>query len=82
MARAKRENRLPAPFLKRIWLDGVRIEDRDAYPFCLPMFRGGDFELAFDRPITVIVDENGSGKSTLCLRTCGARKLRPSTSPI
>ena len=29
------------------------------------MFRSGDFELAFERPITIIVGENGSGKSTL-----------------
>jgi len=65
MARSRRESRLPAPFLKRIWLDSARIEDAQAYPFCLPMFRGGDFELAFERPITIIVGENGSGKSTL-----------------
>jgi predicted ATPase len=55
---------MPAPYLRRIWLDPSRIEDRAAYPFCLPFLRH-DFELAFDRPITIIVGENGTGKSTL-----------------
>ena len=41
-----------------------RIQDRKAYPFCLP-FLGDEFELSFDRPITIIVGENGAGKSTL-----------------
>jgi predicted ATPase len=55
---------MPAPYLRRIWLDPSRIEDRAAYPFCLPFLRH-DFELGFDRPITIIVGENGTGKSTL-----------------
>src|SRR5260221_10304596 len=55
---------MPAPYLKRIWLDPSRIDDRAAYPFCLP-FLHDDFEVSFDRPITIIVGENGSGKSTL-----------------
>jgi predicted ATPase len=55
---------LPAPYLKRVWLDPSRIEDRKAYPFCLP-FLLDDFELSFDRPITIIAGENGTGKSTL-----------------
>ena len=37
---------------------------RKAYPFCLPFLRD-DFELSFDRAITIIVGENGTGKSTL-----------------
>ena len=64
---ASRRNRtinLPAPYLKRIWLDPSRIDDREAYPFCLP-FLHDDFELSFDRPITIIAGENGTGKSTL-----------------
>ncbi|MFH1344544.1 MAG: AAA family ATPase [Pseudomonadota bacterium] len=64
---ASRRNRpinLPAPYLRRIWLEPSRIADREAYPFCLP-FLGDDFELSFDRPITIIVGENGTGKSTL-----------------
>jgi predicted ATPase len=64
---ASRRNRtinLPAPYLRRIWLDPTRIEDRAAYPFCLP-FLHDDFELSFDSAITIIVGENGAGKSTL-----------------
>lgn len=64
MARRNRDINLPAPYLKRIWLDPSRIEDREAYPFCLP-FLHDDFELSFDHSITIIVGENGAGKSTL-----------------
>jgi predicted ATPase len=63
---ASRRNRtidMPAPYLRRIWLDPSRIDDRAAYPFCLP-FLQDDFQLSFDRPITIIVGENGTGKST------------------
>ena len=63
---ASRRNRtidMPAPYLRRIWLDPSRIHDRAAYPFCLP-FLQDDFELSFDRSITIIVGENGTGKST------------------
>jgi predicted ATPase len=55
---------MPAPYLRRIWLDPSRVADRAAYPFCLP-FLQDDFELSFDRSITIIVGENGTGKSTL-----------------
>ena len=41
-----------------------RIANREAYPFCLPLLRD-DFELSFDKAITIIVGENGTGKSTL-----------------
>ena len=64
---ASRRNRpinLPAPYLKRVWLDPSRVTDREAYPFCLPLLRD-DFELSFDKAITTIVGENGTGKSTL-----------------
>jgi predicted ATPase len=64
---ASKRNRtvnMPAPYLRRIWLDPSRIADRAAYPFCLPFLRG-EFEQDFDRPITIIVGENGTGKSTL-----------------
>src|SRR3979411_935123 len=63
---ASKRNRtidMPAPYLKRVWLDPSRIADRAAYPFCLP-FLQDDFELSFDRSITIIVGENGTGKST------------------
>src|SRR6187431_3064398 len=64
---ASRRNRpinLPAPYLRRVWLEPSRIADRTAYPFCLP-FLGDEFELSFDRSITIIAGENGTGKSTL-----------------
>jgi predicted ATPase len=64
---AHRRNRpinLPAPYLKRVWLDASRVSDPAAYPFCLP-FLQAEFELAFDYSITIIAGENGTGKSTL-----------------
>lgn len=62
--RRNRTINLPAPYLKRIWFDPSQVADRSAYPFCLP-FLQDDFELSFDRAITIIVGENGAGKSTL-----------------
>ena len=56
--------KMPAPYLKRVWLDQSRVPDAAAYPFCLPFLNNG-FELDFDHAITVIVGENGTGKSTL-----------------
>ena len=64
MASRKRDIRLPAPYLKKVWLDPSLVEDAEAYPFCLPLFKKG-FEQAFDNSITIIVGENGVGKSTL-----------------
>jgi predicted ATPase len=55
---------MPAPYLRRVWMDYSRISDPADYPFCLPFLRR-DFELGFDRPVTIIVGENGTGKSTL-----------------
>jgi predicted ATPase len=63
-SRRKRDVRMPAPYLRRIWLDPVCIPDAEAYPFCLPFLRDS-FELSFDAAITIIVGENGTGKSTL-----------------
>jgi len=57
-------SRLKAPYLRRLWLDPEKVPDPDAYPFCLPFLRK-NFELTFDKPITIIVGENGTGKSTL-----------------
>ena len=62
--RSNRTINLPAPYLKRVWLDPSQVSDRAAYPFCLPIFPD-DFELNFDAAITIIVGENGTGKSTI-----------------
>jgi predicted ATPase len=62
--RGARPPSLPAPYLKRVWLDLARVTAPDEYPFCLPFLRDG-FELSFDRAITIVVGENGVGKSTL-----------------
>jgi predicted ATPase len=64
MSSRKKPIRLPAPYLRRIWLDGDRVPNRAHYPFCLPFLRD-EFELSFDRSITIIAGENGTGKSTL-----------------
>jgi predicted ATPase len=56
--------RLPAPFLKRVYLHDDIDGKRGEYPFSLPLLRNG-FELSFTRPVTIIVGENGSGKSTV-----------------
>ena len=60
----KRDIRLPAPYLKRVWIDLARVDKPNQYPFVLPLFNKG-FELDFDKPITIIAGENGTGKSTL-----------------
>src|SRR5215469_5019502 len=64
MPRRYRPINLPAPYLKRVWLDKAKVTDPEAYPFCLPLFRD-EFALGFDHAITIIVGENGTGKSTL-----------------
>jgi predicted ATPase len=64
MTRKRRGTSMPAPYLKRVWLDRARIPNPEDYPFCLPFLRDG-FDLEFDHPITIIVGENGTGKSTL-----------------
>jgi len=62
--RSGRTIKLPAPYLRRVWLDPSQVHDREAYPFCLPIFPD-DFELTFEAAITIIVGENGTGKSTI-----------------
>src|SRR5215470_416252 len=64
MPRNWRPINLPAPYLRRVWLDTSRVGDAEAYPFCLPFLQEG-FELEFDHAVTIIVGENGTGKSTL-----------------
>ena len=64
MPRNWRPINMPAPYLRRIWLDTSLVANVEAYPFCLPFLQRG-FELEFDHAITIIVGENGTGKSTL-----------------
>jgi predicted ATPase len=64
MSRRYRTTNLPAPYLKRVWLEQARVTEPERYPFCLPFLRNG-FDLAFDHAVTIIVGENGTGKSTL-----------------
>lgn len=64
MARRNRVIKLPAPYLRRVWLDSAKVDHPEAYPFCLPFLQKG-FDLSFDHAITIIVGENGTGKSTL-----------------
>lgn len=64
MARSAQRT-LPPPYLKRVWLDERAVADPSVYPYCLPLFRRGAFEIAFDRPVTIVAGENGVGKSTL-----------------
>ena len=64
MPRNWRPINMPAPYLRRVWLDTSLVANAEAYPFCLPFLQKG-FELEFDHAITIIVGENGTGKSTL-----------------
>jgi predicted ATPase len=63
-SRRNRDINLPAPYLKRVWIEPTLVPDREAYPFSLPFLQDG-FSLSFDRAVTIIVGENGTGKSTL-----------------
>jgi predicted ATPase len=56
--------RLRAPYLKTISLLPERA-NLERFPFNTLKFLTDQFEMSFDRPITLFVGENGSGKSTL-----------------
>ncbi|MGY4624386.1 putative ATPase [Bradyrhizobium sp. USDA 4486] len=58
--RSSRTINLPAPYLKRVWLDPSQVRDREVYPFCLPIFPD-DFELNFEAAITIIVERTAPG---------------------
>ena len=79
---ASRKNRtinLPAPYLRRVWLDLSLVPDSQAYPFCLPFLQKG-FDHNFECAITIIVGENGTGKSTLLegiAALAGYARLKP-----
>lgn len=55
---------LKAPFLKKISLQTDKVDNWNAYPFCLPLFAERLFDFVFDNPVTIIAGANGSGKST------------------
>ena len=68
MSRKARTTSLPPPFLKRVWLPREAVGSGvncDCYPLSLPIIQSGGFDIAFERPVTIIVGENGSGKSTI-----------------
>jgi len=48
MPKRNRTINLPAPYLKRLWLERERVAEAQAYPFCLPFLRHG-LDLSFDR---------------------------------
>ena len=50
---------LPPPFLKKVWLKPEEV-DRDAFPFARFRFLDDDFEMTFERPVTMFIGENGS----------------------
>jgi predicted ATPase len=51
------------PYLRGVYLVPERIDDAEAFPFCLPCVK--DLNLEFGAAVTLFVGENGSGKSTL-----------------
>lgn len=57
-------SRLTAPFLKRATFERP-AGPATQYPWFLPIFARGGFELAFEKRITISCGENGSGKSTV-----------------
>lgn len=61
--RKNRTTRLPAPYLKRLWVrEDATLGEQ--YPFNLPWLNA-EFTLDLATPVTIIVGENGTGKSTL-----------------
>ena len=63
-SRRKGTSLIESPFLVSVSIREDRIIDGE-YPYTLPLFGRGDFQIYLDNPITTIVGENGTGKSTL-----------------
>lgn len=55
---------LKPPFLRYVSGPAPTVAQRREYPLGIPFLKHG-IDLAFDRPITIIVGDNGAGKSTL-----------------
>ena len=61
----KQSSLLPAPFLRKIWLDKTTSFDPAVYPFSIKAIAAEEFCLEFTQPVTILVGVNGSGKSTI-----------------
>ncbi|MCB9959552.1 MAG: AAA family ATPase [Rhodospirillaceae bacterium] len=53
------------PFLRSITVREGAAPDWDSFPFNAQIFAGQKVDIAFTRPVTLLVGENGTGKSTL-----------------
>jgi predicted ATPase len=61
----QRKTTLDAPFLRQVTLREDAAGNPAEYPFSLPFVRDRTLDIAFTKPVTIIVGENGTGKSTL-----------------
>ena len=61
----KRDLRLKAPYLKRIWLVRSGSTSSTPIPFACLCFKTAVSNWHFERAVTIIIGENGAGKSTL-----------------
>lgn len=64
MARRRKDTKLPAPFLRSLFVVESALKEKNGYPFNLPWL-DAEFEMDFHAPVTIFVGENGTGKSTL-----------------
>jgi len=78
-------------FVERVYLDELKAEMVDEWPFTIPSIRRVAREgLEFFRPVTILVGENGSGKSTLVeaiaegfkMDARGGRAARKAGNPV
>jgi predicted ATPase len=69
--------KLAAPFLKRVSLREGADGDPKEYPFSVPFVARKSLDLAFSKPITIVVGENGTGKSTLLEAVADACGFNP-----
>lgn len=65
MARKIKAPQLPAPYLKKVWLDPDKAEGHKGYPLDIPCIRAEPFAIEFTHTVTILVGQNGSGKSTI-----------------